>query len=88
MSNDFKGGHIFEVWCGDTTGYFQMGRQYRWGYLKQIFKERLERCPACSHPYELFPGGVFTDASGKKWKIQLQAVMVPAEPEEEHVHHE
>ena len=82
MSNDFKGGHSFQVYCGDTTHYFEMGRLYRWSYLKQIFKERLRQCPSCGHPCELFPGAIFIDGAGKMWKVKLQAAMVPAEPED------
>ena len=85
MSTEFKGNQELQVYCGDTTLYFEKGRSYRWSYLRQVFRERIQRCPSCSHPYELFPGAIFTDAAGRKWKVQLQAVVVPAEPEEDDV---
>ena len=85
MSNEFKAGMSFQVYCGDATLYFEAGRIYRWDRLKKIYRERIKQCPSCAHPYELFPGALFADGAGKIWKVQLQAIMVPAEPEEEDV---
>jgi hypothetical protein len=78
MPMPFKGDSEFNVYCGDTSFYFEKGRSYRWSYLRQVFNERIKLCPACSHPYELFPGAIFTDPTGELWEVQLQAVLIPA----------
>lgn len=82
MSTKFRGSDLFKVYCGDTTFYFKHGRPYRWGYLNQIFKERLRQCPSCGRSYELFPGLVLQDDQGNLWTVQLQAVLTPTKPED------
>jgi hypothetical protein len=79
MSND----STFTVYTGDATLHFEYGRSYKQSYLKHVFRERIKQCPACSHPYELFPGLVLKDEKGDLWKVKLKAVFMPVKPEEE-----
>jgi hypothetical protein len=73
----------FTVHTGDSLYYFEHGRSYQQSYVRQVFRERLKRCPACSHPYELFPGLVLKDDNGDLWKVKLRATLMPVKPEEE-----
>ena len=75
-------GQVLLVHRGDADSlYFEEGRKYKLSYLKQVFRKRLERCPHCSWPYEIFPGLILKDRDGNLLTTKFHVELVPYKPE-------
>lgn len=72
---------ILHVYRADES-YFEWKRKYKLSYLRRVFRQRLEKCPRCSLPYEIFPGLILQDEEGNLLTPELQVVLVPYKPEE------
>lgn len=66
----------YVVHTGDTSYYFEHGREYKASYLKQVFRKRTEQI-------ELFPGLILEDEDGNLFKPLLQVTLVPVPKPEE-----
>lgn len=69
----------YRVDCSDTHRRFKFGTQYRWSYVRQIFRRQIMEFET-----KFFRGLRLEDEQGNLWQPQIQVTLVPVQKEVNH----